>query len=296
MPLLTRPDGHQPEDLHLSRRGALAGVLFAGYALAAASAEASPIQTDPAGLVTETVHLADSVPAFVARPDKPGRHPTVLVIHEAFGLHEYVRDVCRRFAKLGYVAIAPAFFVRIGDPAPLADLPSVMKIVNATPDAQTLGDMKAAVAFLKQQHYADVSRLGVTGFCWGGRWTWLASALLPEVKAGAAWYGFMVPTPINQMLPSPDAKPQADRLWPSDHAARMHAPVLGLYGGLDPVTKTVPAMREALAAAGAKGSEIIVYPNAAHGFHADYRASYNEVDARDAWQRLLAHFRRYGVA
>lgn len=292
---ITRPDGFLAEDLHLSRRRALAGVLFAGYALAAGSAEASPVQTDATGLISETVTLPTSIPAFVARPDKPGRHPVILVIHEAFGLHEYIRDVCRRFAKLGYVAIAPAFFVRIGDPAPLAELPAVMKIVNATTDAQTLGDINGAVTFLKQQSYADIKRLGVTGFCWGGRWTWLAAALVPEVKAAGAWYGFMVPTPINQMLPSPDAKPQADRLWPSDYATKLHAPVLGLYGGLDPVTKTVPAMREALAAAKAKGSEIIVYPHSAHGFHADYRASYNEADAQDGWRRLIAHFRASGI-
>lgn len=284
-----------PASLTFSRREAVAGALFAGYALAAASARANPVQTSAEGLVTEQVTLSTSVPAFVARPDKPGQHPCVLVIHEAFGLHEYIRDVCRRLARLGYVAIAPAFFVRIGDPAPLAELPSVMKIVNATTDEQTRSDINAAVEFLAVQAYADVSRLGITGFCWGGRWTWLCSALVPNMRAGVAWYGFMVPTPINRMLPSPELPPQADRLWPSDLADRMKAPVLGLYGGLDPVTQTVPQMREALALAGNKGSEIVVYPQSAHGFHADYRDSYNEPDARDGWERLVNHFRRHGV-
>ncbi|MGE4431172.1 MAG: dienelactone hydrolase family protein [Sphingobium sp.] len=296
MTILTRPDGHLPEDLHLSRRHAIAGALFAGYAIAGASAQATPVHTDDAGLIVERTTLSTTMPAFIARPDKPGRHPAVLVIHEAFGLHEYIRDVCRRLAKLGYVAIAPEFFMRIGNPAPLADIPSVMKIVNATTDEETLSDIKAAVEFLRQQDYADIERLGVTGFCWGGRWTWLTGALIPEAKACVAWYGFMVPTPINQMLPSPDLKPQADRLWPSDHAAQLHAPVLGLYGGLDPVTKTVPAMREALEEAGKEDCEIIVYPNSAHGFHADYREGYNAADAQDGWQRMLLHFRKYGVA
>lgn len=295
MTALTRPDGFFAPDLHFSRRHALASALFAGYAVAARSEEAKPIYTDDAGLITETVTLSTSVPAYVARPADGKRHPAVLVIHEAFGVHEYIRDVCRRLAKLGYVAIAPAFFVRLGDPAPMGDIPSVMKIVNATTDAETLSDIKAAVAYLGRQTYADVGRLGVTGFCWGGRWTWLACELIPEVKAGGAWYGFMVPTPLNQPLPTPGAKPQADRLWPSGLVEGLHAPVLGFYGGLDPVTKSVPAMREALAKVGTRGSEIIVYPNSAHGFHADYRASYNAADATDAWKRMIAHFRKHGV-
>lgn len=292
---LTRPDGHFAADFHLTRRHALVGVMFAGYAVAARASDASPIHTDDQGLITETVTLSTGIPAYVARPAARGRHPAVLVVHEAFGVHEYICDVCRRLAKLGYVAIAPALFVRLGDPAPVGDIPSVMKIVNATTDAQTLSDLKATISFLRGQRYADVTRLGVTGFCWGGRWTWLACELIPEVKAGGVWYGFMVPTPLNQPLPTPDAKPQADRLWPSELVSSLRAPVLGFYGGLDPVTKTVPAMREALARSGNRDSEIIVYPNSAHGFHADYRASYNAADATDAWRRLIAHFRSHGV-
>lgn len=279
----------------LSRRAAIGGVLAAGYAASVVSAEASPVHTDEAGLKTAAVSLPNGTPAYVARPDDKKKRPVVLVIHEAFGIHEYIRDVCRRFAKLGYVAIAPAFFKRLGDPAPLADLPSVMKVVNGTPDARTLDDIVSAVSFLKAQDYADVSRLGVTGFCWGGRWTWLAAALVPEVRAAGAWYGFLVPTPLNQPLPSATLAPQADRLWPIEYVSQMHAPVLGLYAGKDPVTETVPAMRAALAAAGKTDSRIIIYPDAVHGFHSDYRASYSAIEAPKAWNELIAHFRKYGV-
>ncbi len=167
--------------------------------------------------------------------------------------------------------------------------------MNGTPDARTLSDLVATVSFLKSSRYADTTRLGVTGFCWGGRWTWLASALIPEVKAAVAWYGFLVPTPLNAMLPSPDREPQLDRLWPSEMAAQIDVPVLGLYAERDAVTQTVPAMREALAAAGKTNSRILVYPGAEHGFHADYRASYHAASAREAWDELIAHFRANGV-
>lgn len=288
-------EGAQNTGDSLSRRTAMASVMAAGYAAAVSSAHAEPIHTDSAGLIEEAVVLPNDTPAFLARPVGQGRHPVIIVIHEAFGLHEYIRDVCRRFAKLGYAAIAPAFFARLGDPAPLADLPSVMRIVNGTPDARTLTDLTATVAFLKSRPYADTSRLGVTGFCWGGRWTWLASALIPEVRAAGAWYGFLVPTPINSMLPAPDTQPQLDRLWPSELATQINAPVLGLYAARDAVTQTVPAMREALAAAGKSRSRILIYPDAEHGFHADYRASYHAPSAQDAWRQLIEHFRDNGV-
>jgi carboxymethylenebutenolidase len=203
-----------------------------------------------------------------------------------FGVHDYIKDTCRRLAKLGYVAIAPAFFVRVGDPAPLTDFPAIMKIVGAASDQQVMGDVGATLKFLAAQPFVDSARIAVTGFCWGGGTTWLACESFPEFKAGVAWYGRMVPS---------GAATDAKRLWPSQLAGQLHCPVLGLYGAKDGLAAQVPAMRAALAAAGKTGTEIIVYPDAGHGFHADYRDSYNAADAKDGWARMLAHFKRYGV-
>jgi carboxymethylenebutenolidase len=288
MPILTRPEGVAPEDLHLSRR-AVAGLFFAGYAAAAWSAQAQPIHTDETGLITGTVTLpaADfALPGYLARPKAKGRFPAVLVASEIFGMHEYIRDTCRRLAKLGYVAVAPAFFVRVADPAPLSDIAAVIKIVNQASDQQVMGDVGATLKFLKAQPFVDASRLAVTGFCWGGGVTWLACEEFTQFKAGVAWYGRMVP---------PASGGDAARLWPAKLAGQLHAPVLGLYGAKDGLAASVPAMREALAAAHKTSSEIIVYPDAGHGFHADYRDSYNAADAKDGWTRMLAFFAKQGV-
>jgi carboxymethylenebutenolidase len=291
MPTLTHPDGHAADGRGFTRRGA-AAVVVAGYAAAAVSADAEPIHTDEAGLVTETVTLAPAdgfaLPAYLARPSGPGRFPIVVVASEIFGVHEYIKDVCRRFAKLGYVAIAPAFFVRVADPAPIADINEVIKIVQKAPDPQVMGDVGAALAFLARQPWADRRRIAITGFCYGGGVTWLACETFPQIKAGVAWYGKMV-----RPAGAPD---DPSRLWPIEGVARLSAPVLGLYGAKDGLAAGVPAMRAALAAAGKTQSEIIVYPDAGHGFHADYRASYNAADAADGWTRLLAFFARHGVA
>jgi carboxymethylenebutenolidase len=290
MVTLTRPDGFEPEDFHLSRRN-LAAVFFAGYAAAAFSAEAEPIHTDEKGLVCETVMLSPAdrqLPAYLARPAAGGRHPVVLVVSEIFGIHEYIRDTCRRLAKLGYVALAPAFFIRAGDPAPLGmdQMAEIRRIVNAASDAQVMGDVAAALKFLKAQKYVDFSRIAVTGFCWGGRVVWLACEKFTEFKAGAAWYG---------QLEAADPKAPSDRLYPVNLAASLGAPVLGLYAGKDPLSLGVPDMKAALAKAGKTGSDFIVYPDAQHGFHADYRPSYNEAAAKDGWSRMLEHFARNGV-
>jgi carboxymethylenebutenolidase len=289
MSTLTRPEGGAPEDFHLSRR-AVAGLFFAGYAAAAWSAEAEAIHTDDAGLITETVTLPAidfALPAYVARPKAKGKFPAVLVVSEVFGIHEYIRDTCRRLAKLGYVAVAPAFFVRVADPAPLTDIAAVIKIVGQASDQQVMGDVGATLKFLRSQPYVDASKLAVTGFCWGGGVTWLACEEFVDFKAGVAWYGRMVP---------PASGGDADRLWPVKLAGQLHAPVLGLYGAKDGLAASVPAMREALAVAHMTSSEIIVYPDAGHGFHADYRDSYNAVDAKDGWTRMLAFFAKHGVA
>jgi carboxymethylenebutenolidase len=281
---LTRPEGSAPEDFHLSRRGIAGLAMFAGYAAYAVAANADPIHTDEVGLTTETVMLSTGIPAYVARPDGRGRYPAVVVVSEVFGLHEYIRDVCRRFAKLGYAAIAPAFFARVGDPAPLTELPAIMKIVAAASDRQVMGDLAATLEFLKSQAYVEPRKIAVTGFCWGGKYVWLACETFPDFKAGVAWYG--------RLAPAAGVAPDPNAMWPIDKVADLNAPVLGLYANpaKDPTSLPVPAMREALAKAGKSGSEIIIYEDAGHGFHADYRPSYNAADATDGWSRLLAHF------
>jgi carboxymethylenebutenolidase len=278
---LTRPDGTEPEDFHLTRRAATS-LFFAGYALAAVSAKATPVVTPADGLRIEEVLIpngaAKPLPAYVARPARAGRHAAIVVVNEIFGIHDYIKDVCRRLAKLGYVAIAPDFFYRSGVNLPaLSDIQQIRPIVaQATPD-QVDGDVRAATAWLKGRTFARGDRIGITGFCWGGAVVWRSAMVNPDIRAGVAWYGQLKP-----LIP---------------RAAELKAPVLGLYGALDkgiPQTD-VEAMRAALKAAGKAGTDIRVYPDAEHGFHADYRSSYNEADAKDAWARMLAHFRANGV-
>jgi carboxymethylenebutenolidase len=296
MVTLKRPDGNLPEDFHLSRRG-VATAIFAGYALAAFSAEAEPIHTDEAGLVTDTVQLATAdgahIRGYVARPKAPGRFPAVIVVNEVFGLHAYILDICRRFAKLGYVALAPGFFDRAGDPAPLpmTQFDQIRKIVATANDQQVMSDVGVALKFLEAQPYVDRRKIAITGFCWGGKVVWNACETYPDLKAGVAWYGQLAPVGTAQ----PPADPAHPRLWPVEHAAELKCPVLGLYGGKDPLSQAVPAMEAALKAAGKSGSSIHVYPDAGHGFHADYRDSYVEADAKDGWSRLLAFFAANGV-
>jgi carboxymethylenebutenolidase len=289
MVTLTRPDGNWAGDLNLSRRG-IAAALAGGYAVAAFSAEAQPIKTDEAGLVTETVQLKApdrQIPAYVARPARKGRHPAILVISEVFGVHEWIRDVCRRLAKAGYVAIAPDYFIRHGDPSKLTDFDEIRKIVAQADDRQVTADTAAALAWLKASPAVDPARLGVTGFCWGGAKTWLTAARFPEVKAGVAWYGGLKASPFGPGSPGA-----------VDIAKDLKAPVLGLYGGKDQgiPLEDVEAMRQALKAAGKTDSSIHVYPESHHGFLADYRPSYDPVAGPDAWSRMLAHFAKHGVA
>ena len=291
MVALTHPEGFRSEDLHLTRRG-VAAVFFSGYAVAAVSAHADPIHTDEAGLVIETATLAPpdgfALQAYLARPRALGRFPAIIVASEIFGVHDYIKDVCRRLAKLGYVAVAPAFFVRVADPAPIADMDEVMKIVRKAPDPQVMGDVGAALKFLGGRSFVDPAKIAITGFCYGGGVTWLACEQFAQIKAGVAWYG--------KMVRPPGAADDPNRLWPAEHAAQLHAPVLGLYGAKDGLAAGIPVMRAALAAAGKTESEIVVYPDAGHGFHADYRPSYNAADATDGWSRMLAFFAKNGGA
>ncbi|MEW5686765.1 MAG: dienelactone hydrolase family protein [Pseudomonadota bacterium] len=289
MVTLTRPDGTRPGDLNLSRRG-LTLALTGGYAVAAWSASAEPVKTDEAGLTTGMVQIkaADrEIPAFVARPAKAGKHPCVVLVSEIFGLHEYIRDTARRLAKAGYVAIAPDYFVRAGDPSAIEDRAAIMKIVATATDAQVMGDTQAALNWLKAQPFADAKKVAITGYCWGGAVVWESVARLSGLRCGVAWYGRL----SSGMAADPDNKN------PLDLVADLKAPVLGLYAEKDqgiPLTD-VEAMKTALASAGKKDSSIVVYPGAQHGFHADYRPSYNKEAAEDGWKKMLAFFKQHGV-
>jgi carboxymethylenebutenolidase len=287
---LIHPDGLGAGRAKLTRRSLAAG-FFIGFAPAALAAAAKPIHTDSQGLVVGAITYPSAgftLPAYVARPARRGRFPVVIVVNEVFGIHDYIKDVCRRLAKLGYAAIAPAFFARAGDPAPLTDFKAIITIVSKASDAQVMGDVGATLAYLKGADWADTRTVAITGFCWGGGVVWLACEQFAALKAGVAWYGRMAPADAAARTPG--------RLWPIDAVDRLSAPVLGLYGAKDALAAEVPAMRAALAKAGKTNSQIIVYPDAGHGFHADYRDSYIRADADDGWKRMLAFFAANGVA
>jgi carboxymethylenebutenolidase len=277
----------------LSRRELIAGTVGTGFALAVRPISAATITTSAEGLDAGPVQIptrAGSIPGYRAAPAKrKGKPPIVLVVHEIFGLHEHIKDVCRRLAKLGVVAVAPDLFVRQGDVSKLADSKEIVsKVVSKVPDEQVLDDLNSAAAWTGTAGGGDPAHLGITGFCWGGRVVWLFAAQNAGLKAGVAWYGRLLG----------DKDPLHPR-HPIDVASTLRAPVLGLYGGQDqgiPVA-TVEEMRKALAAGGApsKRSQIQVYPDAGHAFFADYRPSYKPADAADGWQRLFAWFKANGV-
>jgi len=272
------------------RKFLITSTLAAGFALAARPLMAQVIQTSPQGLTAGEVKIpvADGeIPAYRAMPATGSNFPVVLVIQEIFGVHEHIQDVCRRFAQLGYMAIAPEMFVRQGDVSQLSDVQQIIsQVVSKVPDEQVMSDLDATVAWAESTGKANTNKLAITGFCWGGRVTWLYSAHNPKVGAGVAWYGRLVGNET-------ELTPQ----HPVDIAASLDVPVLGLYGGQDdgiPVS-TVDQMREALKQ-GDSGSDIIVYPDAPHAFFADYRPSYRQADAEDAWRRLQGWFKWHGVA
>jgi carboxymethylenebutenolidase len=220
-------------------------------------------------------------------PATGGPFPVVLVVQEIFGVHEYIQDVCRRLAKLGYLAVAPQLYARQGDVSKIPDVQEIFaKVVSKVPDAQVMADLNGAVNWAEKSGKGDLNRLGMTGFCWGGRMVWLYAAHSPQLKAGVAWYGRLVGQ-------ATDLTPR----HPIDLAAKLKAPVLGLYGGADtgiPID-AIEQMRKVLKAAGSP-SQIIVYPDTPHGFHADYRPSYRKQQAQDGWKRLQEWFKKYGVA
>ncbi|WP_430418004.1 dienelactone hydrolase family protein [Methylibium petroleiphilum] len=275
-----------------SRRDFVATSLGSGFAAAVLPVSAQTVTTDTAGLTAGPVSIpvgGFKLPAYRAAPAGKSDLPIVLVISEIFGVHEHIADVARRFAKQGYLAIAPEMFVRQGDAKAYSDIPKLIaEVVSKKGDAETMQDLDATVAWAVANG-GDRARLGVTGFCWGGRITWLYTAHNPQVKAGVAWYGRLVG----------EATPLAPK-HPVDVAGSLNGPVLGLYGEKDggiPLD-TVDKMKSALAAgnAAAQRSTFVVYPDAPHAFHADYRPSYRKEAADDGWKRCLAWFRANGVA
>jgi carboxymethylenebutenolidase len=266
-----------------------------GFVAASDPVMAAAIETDFTGIKAGEQMIpvgTFQMPAYVSRPDKAkAKLPIVIVASEIFGVHEYIADVTRRFAKLGYLAIAPEFFTRAGDPNTFGTVAEIQKnIVAQTPDSQVLNDLQAALVWAGKNG-GDLKKVGVTGFCWGGRITWL-SATLPQVRAGVAWYGRVI-----------GEKTENSPRHPVDIAAELKAPVLGLYGGADTgiSLESVEQMREALAKAApknlaAKASRFEIYPDTPHAFHADYRATYREGPAKDGWEKCVAWFKQNGVA
>jgi carboxymethylenebutenolidase len=267
-------------------------VTLRGFAAAVLPVTAQTVTTADAGLDAGevTVAVGDfAMPAYRAAPAGKTGLPVMLVVSEIFGVHEHVADVARRFAQLGYLALAPELFVRQGDAKAHTDMGKLVSdVISKVPDAQVMADLDACVAWA-HAHGGDTSRLGITGFCWGGRIVWLYCAHSAAVKAGVAWYGRLVG----------DATPPTPR-HPVDIASALQAPVLGLYGGADAgiPPASVDRMKAALAAGSmsAQRSEFIVYPDAPHAFHADYRASYRKDAAQDGWARCVAWFKGHGVA
>ena len=282
-----------PAQPALNRRGFVGGTLGAGFAAAAMPIAAQTVVSTPSdGLTVGEVMVPVGdfrMPVYRAAPAGRTGLPVVLVVSEIFGVHEHIADVARRFARAGYYALAPELFVRQGDAASYGEVAKLIaEVIAKVPDAQVMTDLDATVAWARTQG-ADASRVGVTGFCWGGRITWLYAAHNPAVKAGVAWYGRLVG----------NATPLTPK-HPVDVAGQLHAPVLGLYGGQDTgiPLDTVERMKAALAAgnAAAKKSQFVVYPDAPHAFHADYRPSFRKEAAEDGWKRCLDWFRTHGLA
>ena len=282
-----------PETM-VSRRIFVAGAtVTTGLALAVRPARAAAIKTDMAGLKGGMVAVPTpdgNIPAYMAMPATGANHPVILVAQEIFGVHEHIKDVCRRLGKMGHLAIAPELYHRQGDPSryTFKEIRKLIaELVAKVPDRQVMSDLDAAAKFAGRNG-GDVDKLAITGFCWGGRIVWMYAAHNPALKAGVAWYGRLVSRGKNPNTPT----------YPIDVAGKIKSPVLGLYGGKDrgiPV-KAVKDMEAAVRAAGNDKVEIVVYPDAPHGFHADYRPSYRETAAMDGWKRLGDWLKRHGAA
>ncbi len=273
----------------IARRGMVMSGLISGFTLAITPVEAQVIHTDSAGLVAGEIKIptdGGDMPGYYAKPSGAGPFPTIVVIEEIFGVHEHIKDVCRRLAKAGYLAVAPELYARQGDLSTMTDAQQIIsQVISKAPDDQVMKDLDNAVVWAGKNG-GDTARLGVTGFCRGGRDTWLYDAHNPKLKAAVAWYG-----PVNDK--TSDIQPKTA----TDLADTIHAPLLGLYGGQDTGIKMDDVKAAAAKAQKAgKTAEIHIYADAPHGFNADYRPSYRKADAEDGWQRMLAWFKKYGVA
>lgn len=273
----------------LARRGLVMTGLISGFTLATQRVEAQAIQTDTSGIDAGEAQIpvpGGSLPAHYARPAKGTKFPIVIVNEEIFGVHEYIKDTCRRLAKAGYLAVATEYYARLGDLSKMTDIKQIVAdVIAKEPDAQYMADADATLDWAAKNH-GDIDHVGVTGFCRGGRMTWLFAAHNPHVKAAVAWYG-----------PVGGDRTPIQPATASDYADQLKAPLLGLYGGQDTGIKVEDVKAaEAKAKAAHKTVEIVVYPDAPHGFHADYRPSYRKEAAEDGWKRLLAWFKEHGVA
>jgi carboxymethylenebutenolidase len=273
-----------------SRRGFVVTSLATGFALAVRPVSAQTITTDANGLVAGEVKIPvedGEIPAYRAMPAEGGPFATVVVIQEIFGVHEHIKDICRRLAKTGYFAVAPALYARQGDVSTMTDIQEILqKVVSKVPDAEVASDVDATVAWAHKQKQANTRKLAATGFCWGGRQTWLYAIHNPHLKAAVAWYG---PVAGN-----------TDPLHPKrvlDLVPDLKVPVLGLYGAADQgiAVADVEKLRDE-AKQLHKKVEIVIYPDTPHGFNADYRPSYRAEQAKDGWQRMLAWFKSHGAA
>jgi carboxymethylenebutenolidase len=275
-------------DYPLARRGLMMTSLISGFTLAVDRVEAQTITTDTNGLDAGDTKIPTTdgeLPAYYARPAKGTRFPIVIVNEEIFGVHEHIKDLCRRLAKAGYLAVATEYYARIGDLSKMTDIPTIIKdVILKAPDAQYLSDANATIDWAGKNK-GEVGHVGVTGFCRGGRQTWLIACGNPRVKAAVAWYG-----------PVAGATSDIQPKTVLDVAGQLKCPLLGLYGGQDASIKPDDVhAAEAKAKAAGKTVEIVIYPDAPHGFNADYRPSYRKADAEDGWKRMLAWFAKYDV-
>jgi len=280
-------EGFSPRT-HWSRRGFVMTSLVTGFTLPVRPVSAQTMTTDTNGLEAGEVKVPvkdGTIPAYRAMPAQGGPFPTVLVVQEIFGVHEHIKDICRRLAKLRYYAIALELYARQANPAQYTDTRELIQnIVAKVPTDQVMSDLDAAVAYAKASGKADTNKLAVTGFCWGGWATWMYAAHNPGLKAAVSWYG--TDRPVTELTPKN----------PLDIAADVKCPVLAFHGGQDnSISTDAIEKREAACKAAGKGCEFKVYPDAQHGFNADYRPSYNADDAKDAWARMLSWFKEHGV-
>lgn len=271
-----------------TRRHFIITSLSVGFTLAVRPLAATVINTNTEGLEVGEVKIPvidGEIPAYIAMPNVGNNFPTILVVHEIFGVHEHIKDVCRRFAKLGYMAIAPELLARQGDVYRESDIEKLIDIALSAPDSQVISDLDATIAWVEKSGKGNPNKLGIVGFCWGGRIVWMYSNYNKKLKAGASWYGHLV-NEYNSL----------QEQHPIDITSSLKVPILGFYGGADegiPVSDVV--QMEKMLKRSSSNSKIILYPNAPHGFHADYRSEYRQKAAESSWQQMQQWFNQHGL-